>query len=216
VTQITGGLPDPVGGVVDTVTGTVGGVVDTATGATGGVTDTVGQTVDDVLGGTVGQLPTDTIDGLLGTAGLNGLNGAPGAPGVRVLPDGTVVVDSRAPVTKVTVLNHNRTVGRNGKLRLRISSDEPSVVALAGTVRPGRAWKLHGKAAKRHSRKAIKIPRVVLAYRKAGSLLLTIQFSSRAQRNIRHSYNSGVKLTLIAVDVARNQVTRKLNRVVKH
>jgi hypothetical protein len=214
--QITGALPDPVGGVVDTVTGTVGGVVDTATGATGGVTDTVGQTVDDVLGGTVGQLPTDAIDGLLGTAGLNGLNGAPGAPGVTVLPDGTVLVDSRAPVTKVTVLNRNRTVGRNGKLRLRISSDEPSVVALAGTIRPGRAWKLHGKAAKRHSRKAVKIPRVVLAYRKAGALLLTIQFSSQAQRNIRQSYNSGVKLTLIAVDVARNQVTRKLNRVVKH
>jgi hypothetical protein len=205
--QITGALPDPVGGVVDTVTGTVGGVVDTATGATGGVTDTVGQTVDDVLGGT---------DGLLGTAGLNGLNGTPGAPGVTVLPDGTVLVDSRAPVTKVTVLNRNRTVGRNGKLRLRISSDEPSVVALAGTIRPGRAWKLHGKAAKRHSRKAVKIPRVVLAYRKAGALLLTIQFSSQAQRNIRQSYNSGVKLTLIAVDVARNQVTRKLNRVVRH
>jgi len=216
VDDVTGALPDPVTGVVDTVTGTVGGIVDTATGATGGVTDTVGQTVDGVLDGTVGELPIGTIDDLLGAAGLNGLNGAPGAPGVTVLPDGTVLVDSRAPVTKVTVLNRNRTVGRNGKLRLRISSDEPSVVALVGTIRPGRAWKLHGKAAKRHSRKAVKIPKVVLAYRKAGSLVLTIQFSGRTQRNIRQSYNSAVKLNVVAVDVARNQVTRKLNRVVKH
>jgi len=216
VDDITGALPDPVTGVVDTVTGTVGGIVDTAAGATGGVTDTVGQTVDGVLDGTLGELPIGTIDDLLGAAGLNGLNGAPGAPGVTVLPDGTVLVDSRAPVTKVTVLNRNRTVGRNGKLRLRISSDEPSVVALVGTIRPGRAWKLHGKAAKRHSRKAVKIPKVVLAYRKAGSLVLTIQFSGRTQRNIRHSYNSAVKLNVVAVDVARNQVTRKLNRVVKH
>jgi hypothetical protein len=223
IQTVTDTLPDPVSGVVDTVTGTVGGVVDTVNdttgGATGGVTDTIGQTVDQVLGGTLGELPTGTVDDLLAAAGLNGLNGANGAngqPGVKVLPDGTVVVDKRAPVTKVTVLNHNRTVGRKGKLSLRISSDEPSVVALVGSVKPGRAWKLHGKAAKRHSRKAIKIPKVVLAYRQAGALKLTIQFSGRAQRNIRGSYNSAVKLTLVAVDVARNQVTRKLARVVKH
>jgi hypothetical protein len=217
--QITGAVPDPVGGVVDTVTGTVGGVVTTATDTTGGLTDTVGQTVDQVLGGTLGELPIGTVDDLLGAAGLsglNGVNGAQGTPGVTILPDGTVLVDRRAPVTKVTVLNRNRTVGRNGKLRLQIASDEPSVVALNGSVRPGRAWRLHGKAAQRHSRKAITIPKVVLAYRSAGALRLTIQFSRRAQRNIRQSYNSAIRLTLVAVDVARNQVTRKLNRIVKH
>jgi hypothetical protein len=217
---ITGSLPDPLAGTVDTVTGTVGGVVntvdDTTGGATGGITDTVGQTVDQVLGGTLGELPTGTIDGLLGAAGLNGLNGANGQPGVTVMPDGTVVVDKRAPVTKVTVLNRNRTVGRSGKVSLRISSDEPSVVALLGSVKPGRAWRLHGKAARRHLSKAIRIPKVVLAYRRAGSLKLTIQFSSRAQRTIRQSYNSTIRMTLVAVDVARNQVTRKLTRVVKH
>jgi hypothetical protein len=216
---ITGALPDPLGGVVDTVTGTVGGVVDTVTDTTGGVTDTVGQTVDQVLGGALPELPLGTIDDLLGAAGLAGLNGANGAagtPGVTILPDGTVLVDRRAPVTKVTVLNRNRKVGRSGKLRLQISSDEPSVVALVGSVRPGRAWRLHGRAAKRHSRKAITIPRVVLAYRTAGALRLTIQFSRRAQRNIRQSYNSSLRLTLVAADVARNQVTRKLNRIVKH
>jgi len=214
--QVTADLPDPLGGVVDTVTGTAGGVVDTVNNATGGITDTIGQTVDQVLGGTLGELPTGTIDDLLGAAGLNGLNGPNGQPGVTVLPDGTVVVDKRAPTTKVTVLNRNRTVGRSGRLSLRISSDEPSVVALVGTVKPGRAWHLSRRAAKRHSRKTIKIPKVVLAYRQAGALKLTIQFSGRAQRNIRQSFNSNMKLTLVAVDVARNQVTRKLSRVVKH
>lgn len=218
--QVTGSLPDPLGGVVDTVTGTAGGVVDTVNSATGGgaggITDTVGQTVDQVLGGALGELPAGTIDDLLGAAGLNGLNGANGQPGVTVRPDGTVVVDRRAPTTKVTVLNRNRTVGRSGKLSLRISSDEPSVVALVGTVKPGRAWRLSRRAAKRHSRKALKIPKVVLAYRQAGALKLTIQFSGRAQRTIRQSFNSTMKLTLVAVDVARNQVTRKLSRVVKH
>jgi hypothetical protein len=218
--QATGALPDPLSGVVDTVTGTVGGVVDTVTSTTGdptgGLTDTVGQTIDQVLGGTLGSLPTGTVDQLLGAAGLNGLNGAngaPGQPGVTTLPDGTVLVDKRPPTTKVTVLNRNRTVGRNGKLSLKITSDEPSVLALVGTVKPGRRWHAHGLS---HSRTTIKIPKVVLAYRNAGALKLTIRFSSRAQRNIRRSYNSTMKLSIVAVDVARNQVTRKLTRVVKH
>jgi hypothetical protein len=223
-------LTDPTGTVTSTVTdptGTIGGVIDTTTstlnGATGGttgtITDPVVQTVDQVLGGTLGTLPTGTIDDLLSAAGLagtNGANGATGASGVTVLPDGTVVIDKRPPNTTVKVLDRNGKVGRSGKLRLQIASDEPSVVALVGSVKPGRAWKLHGRAKKLHSRKAIKIPKVMLAYRKAGALRLTIQFSRRAQRNIRGSYNSSVRLSLLAVDVARNQVTRKLNRVVKH
>jgi hypothetical protein len=217
---VTDQLPDPLSGVVDTVTGTVGGVVDTVTDTTGdptgGIVDTVGQTVDQVLGGTLPQLPAGTVDDLLGAAGLNGLNGlngAPGQPGVTVLPNGTVVVDKRPPTTRVTVLNRNRTVGRNGKLSLKIMSDEPSVLALLGTVKPGRRWHARGKS---HSRRTIRIPKVVLAYRKAGALKLTIQFSGRAQRNIRRSFNSTLKLSVVAVDVARNQVTRKLTRVVKH
>jgi hypothetical protein len=217
---ITGSLPDPLSGVVDTVTGTAGGVVDTVTNTTGdptgGIIDTVGQTIDQVLGGTLPELPTGTVDDLLGAAGLNGLNGAngaPGQPGVKVMPDGSVVVDKRPPTTTVNVLTRNRTVGRNGKLSLKVTSDEPSVVALVGTVKPGRKWHTRGKS---HSRKTIKIPKVVLAYRNAGALKLTIQFSRRAQRNIKRSFNSTMKLSLVAVDVARNQVTRKMRRVVKH
>jgi len=215
ITQTT---TDTLGGTVTDPTGTVGSVIDTVTGTVGDPTGTVGQTVDQVLGGTLGTLPSGTVDDLLGAAGLAGKDGANGAagPGVKVLPDGTIVVDKRPPVTTVKVLDRNRKVGRNGKLRLQISSDEPSVVALIGTVKPGRAYHLHGRKLKQHSRKSVKLPKVVLAYRKAGALRLTIQFSRRAQRNIRGSYNSTVRLSLVAVDVARNQVTRKLHRVVKH
>jgi hypothetical protein len=208
---VTGTVTDPTG-TVGTVTGTVGGVVATTTG-------TVTQTVDQVLGGSLPSLPTGTIDGLLGAAGLpgiNGANGAPGSPGVTTTPNGTVVVDTRPPTTTVKVLDSNRRVGRTGRLRLRITSDEPSVVVLAGSVTPGRGYHLRGRRARQHSRKAIRIPRVVLGYRTAGALRLTIQFSRGAQRNLRQSYNSTVRLSLVAVDVARNQVTRKLRRVVRH
>jgi len=214
---VTGALPDPLGGVVDTVTGDAGGVVNTVTGATGGITDTVGQTVDQVLGGTLGQLPVGTIDDLLGSAGLNGLigpPGAPGSPGVTVLPDGTVLVDSRPPVTSVKILNTTRQVGRYGRLSLRITSDEPSVIALSGSIRPGIAR--NRKIARHHSRKPVKFPSVVLAYRKAGALKLTIQFSRKAQRNLRHGYNARLTLSMLAVDVARNQQKRLVKRIVKH
>jgi hypothetical protein len=212
VTTVEGAVPDPLGGVVTQTTGTVGGVLD---GATGGVTGTIGQTIDQVLGGTLGTLPDGSIDDLFGAAGLagpSGANGAPGQPGVTVLPDGTVLVDSRPPVTSVKVLNRMRYVRRTGRLRIRITSDEPSIVALSGSVKPGMA-RHHGL---KHSRKAIKFPRVVLAYRKAGALKVTIQFSRRAQRNLSRSFNARLALKLLAVDVARNQRKRTVSRIVKH
>jgi hypothetical protein len=212
--QVTDALPDPLGGVVDTVTGDVGGVVNTVTDTTSGVIDPIGDTVDDVLGGTLGELPTGTIDDLLGAAGLNGRDGAPGTPGVTILPNGTVLVDSRPPVTSVKVLNRTRQVGRTGRLSIRIASDEPSVVAVTGSVRPGIAR--NRRIARHHSRKPIKFPRVVLAYRRAGALKLTIQFSRKAQRRLRNGYNARLTLSLIAVDVARNQQKRTVKRIVKH
>src|SRR2546423_8111517 len=69
---VTGALPAPLGGVVDTVTGDAGGVVNTVTGATGGGTDTGGQTVDQVLRRTLRALPTGTIDDLLRPGGPPG------------------------------------------------------------------------------------------------------------------------------------------------
>lgn len=215
VTQATGALPDPVGGVVTQTTGDAGGLVQSTTG---GLTGTISQTVDQVLGGGLGQLPTGTVDDLLSSIGVPGANGAPGVPGtpgVTVLPDGTILVDSRAPVTSVKVLSKVRQIGRTGRLRLQITSDEPSVVALAGAVRPGIARKVSGHRVKGRSRKPIRIPAVVLAYRRAGALNVTVQFSRKAQRNLDAGRSARLSVALVAVDVARNQVRRNVKRVIK-
>jgi hypothetical protein len=202
---------------VDVVSsGDVGGLLQDVTGA---LPAPVGGTVDDVLGGTLGELPAGTVDDLLGSAGVAGLDGArgaPGSPGVTVLPDGTILVDSRPPVTGVKVLSKARQVGKTGKLRLRISSDEPGIVALGGTVRPGIARKVHGHRLRHHSRKPIHLPSAVLAYRKAGALKVAIQLSRKAQRNLRRGYNARLSLALVALDVARNQQRRSVKRIVKH
>jgi hypothetical protein len=202
---------------VDVVSqGDVGGLLQDVTGA---LPAPVGGTLDDVLGGTLGELPAGTVDDLLGAAGVAGLDGArgaPGSPGVTILPDGTILVDSRAPVTGVKVLSKTRQVGKTGKLRLQISSDEPSIIALGGTIRPGIARKVHGHRLRHHSRKPIHLPSAVLAYRKAGPLKVAIQLSRKAQRNLKRGYNARLSLALVALDVARNQQRRSVKRIVKH
>jgi hypothetical protein len=209
-------IPVPADPVDVVSSGDVGGLLQDVTGA---LPAPVGGTVDDVLGGTLGELPAGTVDDLLGSAGVAGLDGArgaPGSPGVTVLPDGTILVDSRPPVTGVKVLSKARQVGKTGKLRLRISSDEPGIVALGGTVRPGIARKVHGHRLRHHSRKPIHLPSAVLAYRKAGALKVAIQLSRKAQRNLRRGYNARLSLALVALDVARNQQRRSVKRIVKH
>jgi hypothetical protein len=209
-------IPVPADPVDVVSSGDVGGLLQEVTGA---LPAPVGGTVDDVLGGTLGELPAGTVDDLLGSAGVAGLDGArgaPGSPGVTVLPDGTILVDSRPPVTGVKVLSKARQVGKTGKLRLRISSDEPGIVALGGTVRPGIARKVHGHRLRHHSRKPIHLPSAVLAYRKAGALKVAIQLSRKAQRNLRRGYNARLSLALVALDVARNQQRRSVKRIVKH
>jgi hypothetical protein len=217
VTEITDAIPDPVGGVVTQTTGDVGGIVE---GGTAALPGDVQQAVGEVLGGGLGQLPTGAIDQLLGPLGLPGLdgtNGVAGGTGYVVLPDGSILLDGRPPVTKVKVLSKLRQVGGAGKLRLRISSDEPSVVAVGGTIRPGIRRKLATRKARAqaYSRKPIRFPAVVLAYRKAGALTVTIQFSRAAQKTLNRARNARTSVALVAVDVARNQLSRTAKATVK-
>jgi hypothetical protein len=210
-------IPDPVGGVITQTTGIVGGIVE---GGTGALPGDVQQAVGQVLGGGLGQLPTGTIDQLLGPLGLPGLdgtNGVAGGVGYIVLPDGSVVPDARPPVTKVKVLSKLRQVGGTGRLRLQISSDEPSVIAVGGTIRPGSRRKLATRKARAqpYSRKPIPFPAVVLAYRKAGTLTVTIKFSRAAQKTLNRARNARSSVALVAVDVARNQLSRNAKAIVK-
>lgn len=216
--QTLGGLVPGAGGVVTGVTGTVGGVV-------GGVQDSVSGLVDTTLAGVVGGdmlgLPTGAVDSLLATllGNSSAANGTPGtggpnagAPivlaGARSGPGG-VVLDASAPRSTVKILSRLKAIGKNGKMRMEIKTDEPGIVAVGGKLRPGVLFTPKGtkaKAAKaKHSRKLIKVPSIVLGYRKAGMLTATVQLSRAAQRALGTSKNAKMSVGTVAVDVFRNQ-----------
>lgn len=209
--QTLGNLVPGAGGVVTGVTGTVGGVV-------GGVQDTVTGVVDQTLGGVIGGatgglLPDDVLDNLLGAllASSSGAPGTSGAGGPIVLSGGSVgpggvIIDAGAPRPKVRVLSKLKAIGRNGRMRMEIRTNEPGIVAVAGNVRPGVAVKKKGaKKAAKHSRKLVKVPSVVLGYRKAGKLVLTVKLSRAAQRSLGRSKDARMSVGTVASDVFRNQ-----------
>ena len=215
--QTLGGLIPGLGGVVTGVTGTVGGVVG---GVQTAVTGVVDQTLGGVLGGTGGLLPTGTLNTLLGTL-LSNSAAAPGTPGTgapsvggpivlsggQVSPGG-MVVDASAPRSTVKVLTRLKQIGTTGKMKVEISTNEPGVVAVAGTIRPGAAAIVKGKKGKKaakHSRAAIKIPQIVLGYREAGKLVATVRLSRGAQRTLGASKNAVMSVGMVAVDVFKNQ-----------
>jgi hypothetical protein len=207
----------PTGGLVTTVTGTVGGVVS-------GVQDSVGGTVDslvgDVLSGGGGaSLPTDTLDQLLATLGISssGAGGSTGTGGTSgIVGPGVVngVIDAAAPEPKFKVLSTLRSVHNTGKLRVRVISDEPGIVAVAGAIRPGykvkkkkSSKKARKSAARKHDRRLIKFPAAILAYRKAGNLTMTIKLGRTARRTLGVSRNGRISFAVIAADVVKNQAS---------
>ena len=210
-----GGLV-PGGGVITGVTGTVGGVI-------GGVQDTITGVVDQTLGGVVGggggALPDDVLNTLLGTLLVNS-SAAPGTPGLggpgaggpivlsggQVGPGGVILLDASAPRPTVRVLSKLKQVGRTGRMKLEIKTNEPGVVALKSNVRPGATIKAkNGKKTKTVSRKLIKIPQIVLGYRKAGKLTVTVRVSRTAQRALGRVKDARMSVGTIAVDVWKNQ-----------
>ena len=209
-TVVDGAVPG-VGGVITGVTGTVGGVV-------GGVQSTVTGLVDQTLGGVLdggagGLLPGDVLDSLLGTllANSSGVPGASGNGAPIVLSGGSVtpggvVIDASAPRPTVKVLTKLKAIGSSGKMRMEIRTNEPGIVAVAGSVRPGVAVKAK-KGAKKvaHSRRLIKVPSIVLGYRRAGKLVVTVKLSRAAQRALGTSKDARMSVGTIASDLYRNQ-----------
>ena len=200
------------GGIVTGVTGTVGGVV-------GGVQDTVTGIVDNTLGGVLdggagGLLPTDVLDNLLGTLLANS-SAAPGTPGTGtsggpiVLAGGSVtpggiVLDASAPRPTVKILSRLKKIGKDGKMRMEIRTNEPGIVAVGGSVRPGVKIKKTARGYK-HSRKVVKVPSITLGYRKAGKLDVTVKLSRAAQRSLGKVKDAKMSVGTIAVDVWKNQ-----------
>lgn len=210
------------GGVITGVTGTVGGVV-------GGVEDTITGTVDQTLGGVLsgggGLLPAGVLDDLLGTLLANS-TAAPGTPGTGtsggpiVLTGGSatpwgIVLDAAAPRPRVKVLSRLKAIGKNGKMRMEIRTNEPGIVAVASTLRPGVAVKKKGAKAVKHSRKVIKVPAIVLGYRKAGKLVVTVKLSRAAQRALGRSKAARMSVGTLASDVFRNQDSDRIRLKIK-
>jgi hypothetical protein len=211
-------LPIPgLSSIITGVTGTVGGVV-------GGVQATVTGVVDQTLGGVVGGsstgvLPDLALNNLLGTLLGNSI-AKPGTPGFggpnsggpivlsggQVSPAG-VVLDASAPRTTVKVLSKLKAIGRNGKMQLEIRTNEPGIVAVAGNLRPGYAMKMSAakKKAAKHSRRLIKVPSIVLGYRQAGKLVVTVKLSRDAQRSLGTSKDARMSVGTVASDVFKNQ-----------
>jgi hypothetical protein len=211
-TTLNGVVPGA-GGVITGVTGSVGGAVG---GVQTSVTGLLDQTLGGVLGGSGGLLPGGVLDSLLGTL-LGNSTAAPGTPGtgtsggVIVLSGGSVgpggiVLDASAPRPTVKVLSKLKQIGKNGKMKLEVKSNEPGIVAVAGKLRPGAAVKTKKGAKKRsHSRKVIKVPQITLGYRRAGKLTVTVRLSRAAQRNLGRSKNARLSVATIAVDTYKNQ-----------
>lgn len=203
------GLLPGSGSVITGVTGTVGGVIG---GVQGTVTGVVDQTLGGVIGGAGGLLPDDVINALLGTLLANSST-VPGAAnsivlsGGQVGPGGQILLDASAPRSTVTVLSKLKQVGKTGKMKVEIKMNEPGIVAIKSNVRPGAAIKAKKgqKKTAKISRKLIKIPQIVLGYRKAGKLTVTVRVSRAAQRTLGRAKDARMSVGTIAVDVYRNQ-----------
>jgi hypothetical protein len=203
-----GGLLPSDGGLVTGTVGTVGGLLGGVTGTVTGTLDTTLGSVLDTSGSGGGLLPTGVVDSLLaslgvapaGTAGGGTGTGASGTTG-----DGSVVVDARSPNATFKVLTKLRQIARTGKIKLRVSSDEPGIVAFGGSVRPGQARKARHAARRAATRKPLRIPAAVLAFRKAGALQVTIQLSRSAQRALGRARDARMSLAVVTIDAARNQ-----------
>ncbi|MDQ3723692.1 MAG: hypothetical protein M3376_11675, partial [Actinomycetota bacterium] len=117
-----------------------------------------------------------------------------------------VLLDASAPRPTVKVLSKLKQVGKSGRMKLEIRTDEPGVVALASSVRPGATIKAkNGQKAGKVSRKLIKVPQIVLGYRKAGTLNVTVKLSRAAQRTLGRVKDAKMSVGTIAVDVWKNQ-----------
>lgn len=217
---VNGVLPGT-GGVITGVTGSVGGIV---AGVESSVTAPLDQTLNGLLGGGGGgggsALPDNVLDTLLATL-LGNSTAAPGTPGTGTsggpivlsggsIGPGGVILDASAPRPTVRVLSKLEQIGRSGKVRVEIKTNEPGIVAVAGKIRPGVAAKTKKRARKgakkvRHSRKLIKVPQITLGYRRAGKLVVTVRLSRSAQRTLGRSRDARMSVGTVAVDVFRNQ-----------
>ncbi len=225
-------------GTLGTVTGTVGGVVGTVgtiTGTVGGVVDTAGGTlggaIDTVLGSASGSggtaLPTGTLTNLIGSllgssaagttagTGTSTAGGTIAGAGAGGATGGTAGSSDRsAPLLGFKVLSGLSKAARTGRLRVRVTSTEPAVVAFNGALRASKARRAHGRAL-RISRSLLRTKTTVMAFRRAGSLTAVVRLSAKARRVLRRASTARLALQTWASDVARNQARTSVRRTLR-
>jgi hypothetical protein len=199
----------------------VGGVVTTVTGATGQVISSLGSP----SGSAGASVPPATVDSLISTLlGGSGAGSATSAPGTAGSSSGAGTPasgagpgagDTRAPVLTVKVLSKLRTAARTGTLRLRVSANEPSVVALAGLLRAGTPRRVSGHAL-HVSHQLAHLKAVVLAFRQAGALPVAITVPRAWRKSLADARNARLAVQAWATDLARNQARKSLKRTIAH
>lgn len=238
------GGSSPVGDVVTGVGGTVGGalegVLGSAPGNGGGSlpAETVTDLLDQLLGGgttggggggsgggTAGGTSgggTTTGNGGTTSGGSGGSAGAgttgAGAGGGTFTGDssnsGAGAGDRTAPKLRFKILSRLGRAARTGKLRIRVTSSEPSVVAFNGLLRAGKARRAHGKAMK-VSRKLFRTKASVLAFKRAGKLMVSVKLPRKARKALRRARTARVSLQSWTADAVRNQARRDVKRTLR-
>lgn len=214
--QIVSSLPAAApsgGGVVDAATGSAGGLL---AGAAPGVAAALAHTLG-ARGGDQQPRPGDPPpagEGDDAPALESGvLDFAVGSLIAAAPPIGsTVGVDGTPPSLRVQVVSTLRQVHRSGSLKLLVRLDEAGIVALGGTLRPGRrAAGTRG----RHSRALIRVPPTLLAFRRRGALTVSVQLGRQARRTLRRSRSARLSVVAVASDAARNQTPARRRLHVK-
>ena len=176
--------PDPTA-TIDQVTGTVGGLLGSpSSGDPGGTTGGGGTS-----GGSGGGTPTTTGDADQTSTGADGGGSAP-----------PTAADTRAPRVRFLILSSLHEIARTGRIKVRLTCDEPAVVSLTGAVRSG------------HPRKVVRLRQTLLGYRAPGSQKVTIAKPRAAHRALSRARTLRVSLESIAVDTARNRATGTYKR----
>ena len=221
--------PRLLGGVGSIVSGTTEQVTSTLDQVLGGVE---GVLSDDALGDVLVTVTNPvSVPGAAPVApGVPGAPGAPGTPGssgsgegsqttlVRGVPVGSTVTipsggadDRHAPAATVKVVSRLSQVARTRRLRLEVRSDEPGVVAIAATIRPGAKRRGVAKGVK-HKRSVIHVPTLMLAFHRAGTVTVDLRLRAADAALLGRSKNGRMSVGLLTADVARNQASERLKR----
>jgi len=110
-------------------------------------------------------------------------------------------LDPAPPRTTTRLLATMSSLGRNGKLRLRITTTDPTYVAITGRLRPGAPVDPDRGP---RSPDLIEVPPSALALPQAGAHAVSIKIPAAGRRVLHASRSARLSLQLRATDVAQN------------